>query len=59
MNKSNLVDKFRKIANQREFLVNLLEKPNLGTLRIDVNQAIEELDELVEEFQQTFPEEGK
>lgn len=57
MDKSNLVDRFRKIETQREFLVNLLEEPNLGTLRIDVNQALEELDELEEEFEATFPEE--
>jgi hypothetical protein len=34
----------------------LLEKPDLGTLRIDVNQAIEEIDELIEEFKRTFPD---
>ncbi|NEP62204.1 MAG: hypothetical protein F6K31_35555 [Symploca sp. SIO2G7] len=44
------------IESKREFLVMLLEKPDLGTLRIDVNQAVEELDELIDEFQQTFPE---
>jgi hypothetical protein len=33
-----------------------LEKPNLGTLRIDVNQALEEIDELIEEFKRTFPD---
>jgi len=44
------------IASKREFLVRLLEQPNLGTLRIDVNQAIEEVDDLLEEFRQTFPD---
>jgi hypothetical protein len=34
----------------------LLEQPNLGTLRIDVNQAIEEIDDLLEEFKRTFPD---
>jgi hypothetical protein len=56
MNQLTIQEKISKIANQREFLVNLLEKPNLGTLRIDVNQALEELDELMEEFRLTFPE---
>ncbi|NEP12432.1 MAG: hypothetical protein F6K14_19950 [Symploca sp. SIO2C1] len=45
------------IEGKRESLVVLLEKPDLGTLRIDVNQALEELDELIAEFKQTFPEE--
>lgn len=44
------------IESKREFLVKLLEQPNLGTLRIDVNQALEELDELIDEFKRTFPE---
>lgn len=44
------------IESQREFLIELLEQPNLGTLRLDVNQALEELDELIEEFKQTFPD---
>ncbi len=44
------------IAAKREALVRLLEQPDLGTLRIDVNQAIEEIDDLLDEFKQTFPE---
>ncbi len=44
------------IRGKREALVRLLEQPDLGTLRIDVNQAIEEIDDLLDEFKQTFPE---
>lgn len=44
------------IESKRESLVRLLEQPNLGTLRIDVNQALEELDDLIDEFKRTFPE---
>ncbi|NJK37961.1 MAG: hypothetical protein HC835_15395 [Oscillatoriales cyanobacterium RM2_1_1] len=44
------------IEQQRESLIKLLEQPNLGTLRIDVNQALEEIDELIEEFKRTFPD---
>lgn len=44
-----------KLEGKREFLLELLEQPDLGTLRLDVNQALEELDELVEEFEKTFP----
>ena len=44
------------IESKRESLVQLLEQPNLGTLRIDVNQALEEIDDLIDEFKRTFPE---
>ena len=37
-------------------MLRLLEQPNLGTLRIDVNQALEEIDDLMEEFERTFPD---
>ena len=53
----NIKAKIAVIESQREYLVKLLEQPNLGTLRIDVNQALEEIDDLIEEFQRTFPEE--
>ncbi len=56
MDKSTIQEKINLIENRRESLVKLLEQPDLGTLRIDVNQALEELDELIEEFQLTFPE---
>jgi hypothetical protein len=46
------------IEGKRESLVRLLEQPDLGTLRVDVNQAIEEIDDLLDEFKQTFPESG-
>lgn len=45
-----------QIQSKREYLLSLLEQPNLGTLRIDVNQALEEMDELIDEFRRTFPE---
>ena len=57
MDKSTIKARIIEIQNKRELLVQLLETPNLGTLRIDVDQALEELDELIEEFQETFPEE--
>jgi hypothetical protein len=43
---------------KRERLLSLLEQPNLGTLRVDVNQALEELDDLIDEFKRTIPEAG-
>jgi hypothetical protein len=48
--------KIQAIASKREGLVKLLEKTDLGTLRLDVNQAIEELDELLDELKITFPD---
>jgi hypothetical protein len=45
------------IEQKRDLLVRLLEQPDLGTLRIDVNQALEEMDDLIDEFKRTFPPE--
>ena len=44
------------LEGKRESLLRLLEQPNLGTLRIDVNQALEEMDDLLDEFKRTFPD---
>ena len=51
---SIIYDRIRQIEAKRDVLVALLDQPDLGTLSIDVNQAIEELDDLVAEFKQTF-----
>lgn len=51
-----LRERIALIESRREYLVQLLEKPDLGTLRIDVNQALEELDDLIDEFKRTFPD---
>lgn len=56
MDKATIKAQIDQIEQKREFLLQLLEKPNLGSLRIDVNQALEELDELIEEFKETFPD---
>jgi hypothetical protein len=55
MDTSAIQARVQQIESQREFLVKLLERPDLGLLTIDVNQAIEEMDELIAEFKQTFP----
>lgn len=44
------------LSQKRASLVRLLDEPNLGTLRIDVNQALEEIDDLIDEFKRTFPQ---
>ncbi|ERN39784.1 hypothetical protein KR51_00037620 [Rubidibacter lacunae KORDI 51-2] len=53
-----LRERVTRLESQRDVLVRLLEEPDLGTLRVDVNQAIEELDDLLEDFQATFPTES-
>jgi hypothetical protein len=52
----SLRERFQLIESKRDSLIRLLEQPNLGTLRIDVNQALEEIDDLIDEFKRTFPE---
>ncbi len=51
-----LRERIALIQGKRDSLLRLLEQPNLGTLRIDVNQALEEMDDLIDEFKRTFPE---
>lgn len=56
MDRQTISKQIELIESKRTFLVQLLEQPNLGSLRIDVNQALEEIDDLIEEFKRTFPE---
>lgn len=56
MDLQTIRERIALIESKRESLVRLLEQPNLGTLRIDVNQALEEMDDLIDEFRRTFPE---
>ncbi|MGF1461030.1 MAG: hypothetical protein ACFBSG_18625 [Leptolyngbyaceae cyanobacterium] len=58
MNKQAIRDRVELIRGKREALVKLLEQPDIGMLRIDVNQALEEMDDLLAEFEAIFPNEG-
>lgn len=58
MDPQTLRERITLIEGKRESLLRLLEEPNLGTLRIDVNQALEEMDDLIDEFKRTFPATG-
>ncbi|WP_308253413.1 hypothetical protein [Geminocystis sp. GBBB08] len=49
-----IINQINSIANKRQLLIKLLDKPDLGSLRLDVNQAIEEIDELIEDLNKTF-----
>lgn len=55
MDEQTLRDRIETVRQRRGFLLDLLEQPDLGTLRLDVNQALEELDELIEEYERVFP----
>jgi hypothetical protein len=56
MDKIIIQQKINLITAKREFLVKLSEQPNLGILKLDVVQALSELDDLIEDFSLTFPE---
>jgi len=51
-----LKERFVAIASKRELLVQLSLKDNLGSLSIDVMQALEELDDLLIEIRKIFPD---
>jgi hypothetical protein len=55
MDIQTIKDRISAVQAKRERLLSLLEQPNLGTLRVDVNQALEELDDLLDEFKRTVP----
>ncbi|MEG3436461.1 hypothetical protein V0288_04960 [Pannus brasiliensis CCIBt3594] len=57
MEKASIIQKVNEIANKREYLTRLRDKPDIGGLRLDIDQALEELEELLDEFHQTFPDE--
>lgn len=56
MDPQTIKERIALIESKRDSLLRLLEQPNLGTLKIDVNQALEEMDDLLDEFKRTFPE---
>lgn len=55
MDPQTIRERVALVETKREPLLRLLEQPNLGTLRIDVNQALEEMDDLLDEFRRIFP----
>jgi hypothetical protein len=56
MDIQTIKERVTTIQGKRNYLLQLLEQPNLGILRVDVNQALEEMDELLDEYKRTFPE---
>lgn len=59
MNPETLRERVAQVVMKRETLLRLLEQPNLGILRTDVNQALEEMDDLIDEYRRTFPNEAQ
>lgn len=55
MNPEKMRASLDKLEEKRGTLVLLLEKPDLGALRLDVDQALEELDDLIAELKEAFP----
>ena len=55
LDKVTLLERINLIKTKRQFLEDLAKQPNLGILELDVTQALSELDDLIEEFAQTFP----
>jgi hypothetical protein len=53
-----LKDQVRSIVAKRDYLLSLLDRADLGPIRIDVNQALEELDDLIAEYEEAFPGEA-
>jgi hypothetical protein len=53
--RSALGQRIQVITRQRTILETLRQRPDLGTLQIDIEQAIEEMDLLLTELQRTFP----
>ena len=56
MTPDNIKDQVRAIVLKRQVLVRLSQKDNLGTLKIDVQQALAEMEDLIQEFNRTFPD---
>jgi hypothetical protein len=51
----NLQDRIAQVENKRELLLKFQTDPNLSNLSLDIDQALIEIDDLMTEFRQTFP----
>ncbi|MFN3925905.1 MAG: hypothetical protein ACK4QL_00970 [Pseudanabaenaceae cyanobacterium] len=47
--------RIQAIVSKRELLVKLAERPDLTDLKLDITQALQEMDDLIAEFQEIFP----
>ncbi|HIK48169.1 hypothetical protein [Thermosynechococcus sp. M55_K2018_012] len=56
MELATLQERLAIVLAKRESLKKLLELPGHGTLTIDIESALAELDELISDFKRTFPD---
>ena len=56
MDARTLQGRIARVEEKREFLQQLQTNPNLGTLSLDVDQALIEMEDLMAEFRQVFPD---
>jgi hypothetical protein len=55
MDAQNLQARVAQVESKRALLLKFQADPNLSTLSLDVDQALIEMDDLMTEFRQTFP----
>jgi hypothetical protein len=55
MDAQSLKERVAQVENKRALLLKFQTDPTLSTLSIDIEQALIEMDDLMREFQQTFP----
>jgi hypothetical protein len=55
MDAQNLQERIAQVENKRELLLKFQADPNLGSLSLDIDQALIEMEDLMTEFRQTFP----
>lgn len=56
MTPETIKEQVRSIVLKRQVLAQLGQKDNLGSIKIDVQQALAEMDDLIQEFNRTFPD---
>ncbi len=56
MDARTLQGRIARVEEKRELLIKLQSDPNLGTLSLDVDQALIEIDDLMTEFRRIFPD---
>jgi hypothetical protein len=55
MDAQNLQERIAQVENKRELLLKFQADPNLSSLSLDIDQALIEMEDLMTEFRQTFP----
>jgi hypothetical protein len=56
MDAQNLQVRIAQVEAKRALLLKYQADPNLSTLSLDIDQALVEMDDLMIEFKQTFPQ---